>query len=230
MPWILGLVLLVVLLEVVVQSRWVVPWVIEQTGWTPKRGPSDELLDRIVWSPMIEEALFRLALIPGLVDFAAFLGNPGVRRPQEAWRLLPWFGVVSLVGCIGLNAFDVLKAALDQRQWSPTIVFITPLVLAWLSLGLRQRHPSGQLSPGWLIGCAAVTNTLFALGHLYNYPDLPHHPAVLGLAIPQLMSGAVFSWAAARYGLRAAMLCHGCDNAFVTVLGAVPLVWRVLTS
>lgn len=114
-PWILGLVLLVVLLEVVVQSRWVVPWVIEQTGWTPKRGPSDELLDRIVWGPMIEEAMFRLALIPGLIGFAAFLGNPGVSRPQEAWRLLPWFGVVSLVGCIGLNAFDVLKAAVDQR-------------------------------------------------------------------------------------------------------------------
>lgn len=74
-----------------------------------------------------------------------------------------------------------------------------------------------------------MTNTLFALGHLYNSPDLPHHPAVLGLVIPQLMSGVVFSWAAARYGLRAAMLCHGCDNAFVTVQGAVPLVWGVLT-
>lgn len=57
---------------------------------------------------MIEEAMFRLALIPGLVRFAAFLGNPGVRRPQETWRLLPWLGVVSLVGCVGLNAFDVL--------------------------------------------------------------------------------------------------------------------------
>ncbi|GMA17709.1 hypothetical protein GCM10025871_40400 [Deinococcus metallilatus] len=109
-------------------------------------------------------------------------------------------------------------------------MFITPLVLASLSLSLRQRHPGGRLSPGWLIGCAAVTNTLFALAHLCNSPDLPHHPAVLGLVIPQLMSGAVFSWVATRSGLRAAMLCHGCDNALVTVLGAVPLVWRVLTS
>lgn len=108
-------------------------------------------------------------------------------------------------------------------------MFITPLVLASLSLSLSQRHPGGQLSPGWLIGCAAVTNTLFALGHLYNSPDMPHHQAEYGLVIPQLMSGTVFSWAA-RYGLRAAMLCYGCDNAFVTVLGAVPLVWRVLTS
>lgn len=37
---------------------------IEQTGWTPKRGPSDELPDRVVWGPMIKEAMFQLALIP----------------------------------------------------------------------------------------------------------------------------------------------------------------------
>lgn len=196
-----------------------------------RRNPaiSDEAVYELLWNtgvPMIAASLV------GLVVVMIFLGR-SMRRETPGERMGVRQFLIALVGIEGIQLLSMLVStplesfveslgySLEQAAEASTSASVTlsmllySVVIAPMVEELVFRGAVLRTLERWGRGFALVTSAvLFGLMH-GNLTQLP----------VAIACGLLFGYIAQRFSLRASILTHAANNAFVEALGLMPEEW-----